>query len=187
MRNRPATDSSQIPAQRHERICQHLGLLGKHRRSPRTPFAISVACATLTHGLVARMIGWVGSMPNKNPEYAPGNHSGVTVAPISRSIRPPSSDGPSGSCCHSRTRYTVPGLYGSDGIDKRLFQSALPTAPSTKPSNRPFKILSVAYDDHVNVGRAVGPTLEVVGVADAPPHVLESVVVRTTCLGSDQS
>src|SRR5262249_38934936 len=63
----------------------------------------------------------------------------------------------------------------------------LPIVPITKPSNRPFKFLPslttttsmsvVPLDCRVNL--YVWP--------EAPPHTLESVVVRTTWVGSDQS
>ena len=52
------------------------------------------------------------------------------------------------------------------------FQNAPADGPQHQTKPPPFEVLAVAYDDHVNVGRAVGLTREGVGVARrASPHV----------------
>ena len=62
----------------------------------------------------------------------------------------------------------------------------LPMVPTTKPSSRPEVLPSRTTTTSMS-GVPVGVTREVVGVADAPPHRLELVVVRTTRLGSGRS
>ena len=69
-------------------------------------------------------------------------------------------------------RSTVPGFDGLDGVFKRLFQNALADGPEHEAEQPSFEVLAVAYDDHVNVGHAVGTTREGVGVAGrASPRV----------------
>ena len=55
------------------------------------------------------------------------------------------------------------------------------------PKHPTLEGFALTYHDDVYVGRPVGLPRKGVGVARCPPHTLESVVVRTTWLGSDQS
>lgn len=84
-------------------------------------------------------------------------------------------------------RRAVPGCDGLNGVFKPSFQNAPAHGPDHELEQSSFEVLAFAYRDQVNVGQAVGPAREGVGVADAPPHALESVVVSTTRRGSDQS
>ena len=68
------------------------------------------------------------------------------------------------SCCAFRSRRAVPGFDGLDGVFKRPFQNALADGPEYKAEQPSLEVLALANDDHVNVGRAVGPTREGVGV-----------------------
>ena len=55
---------------------------------------------------------------------------------------------------------------------ERLFQNALADGPEHEAEQPSLEVLAVAYDNHVNVGGAVGTTREGVGVAGgASPHV----------------
>ncbi len=74
-------------------------------------------------------------------------------------IRPP------GSRCACLSRLAVPGFDGLDGVLKCLFQNAPADGPEHQAKYPSLEVLTVSYDDHVNVGRAVGPTREGVGVA----------------------
>ena len=77
-----------------------------------------------------------------------------------------------GSCRASRFRRAVPGFDGFDGVFKRLLQNALADGPEHKAEHPPLKVLAIAYDDHVDVGRAVGLTSKRVSVArSASPQV----------------
>src|ERR1017187_9507777 len=89
--------------------------------------------------------------------------------------------------CGPLSRRGVPGFDGFDGVLKRLFQNAPADGPEHEAEHPSLEVLALAYDGHVNVGRAVRLTREGVVWPDAPPHTLESVVVRTTRLGLDQS
>src|SRR5208283_758364 len=59
-----------------------------------------------------------------------------------------------------------------DGVYKRLFQNALADGSNNEAEQPSLEVFALAYHDHVNVGQAVGPTLEGVGVARcASPRV----------------
>jgi hypothetical protein len=51
------------------------------------------------------------------------------------------------------------------GVVKRLSKTRLAMGPEHEAEQPSLEVLAVAYDDHVNVGRAVGLTREGVGVA----------------------
>ena len=91
------------------------------------------------------------------------------------------------SCRDRLRRFAVPRFDSLDAVYKRLFQNALADGPEHEAKQPSLEVLAVAYDVHINVGRAVGLTREVVRVAGRASPKLESVVVRTTWLGSDQS
>jgi len=82
---------------------------------------------------------------------------------------------------------SVPGFDGLDGVYKRLFQNALPDGSEHEAEQPSLEVLAVAYHDHIHVRHAIGLPLEGVRVSRRASHVLESVVARTTWLGSDQS
>ena len=66
----------------------------------------------------------------------------------------------------------VPGFDGLDGVFKRPFQNPPADGPEYEAEQPPLQVFAIAYDDHINVGRAVGLTREGVGVARrATPHV----------------
>jgi hypothetical protein len=66
----------------------------------------------------------------------------------------------------------VPGFDGLDGVFKRLFQNALADGPEHEAEHPSLEVLALAYDDHVDVGGAVGTAREGVGVAGrASPRV----------------
>jgi hypothetical protein len=70
------------------------------------------------------------------------------------------------------SRCAIPGFDGLDGVFKRPFQNAPADGPEHQAEQPSLEVLAVAYDDHVNVGRAVGLTREGVGVARcASPNV----------------
>jgi hypothetical protein len=74
--------------------------------------------------------------------------------------------------CGNVLNRVVPGLDGFDGVFECSFQNAPADGPEHKTEYPPLEVLAVAYDDHVNVGRAIGLTREGVGVARrAAPHV----------------
>src|SRR5262245_10967666 len=69
-------------------------------------------------------------------------------------------------------RHAVAGFDGLDRVFKRLFQNALADCPDHEAEQLSLQVLAVAYDDHVNVGLAVGPTSEGVGMTRrASPQV----------------
>jgi hypothetical protein len=73
---------------------------------------------------------------------------------------------------YGQTAALTPILDGPDGVFKRPFQYAPADDPEHKAEHPTLEVLAVAYDDHVNVGRAVRPSREGVGVARrASPHV----------------
>ena len=55
----------------------------------------------------------------------------------------------------------VPDFNGLDGVFKRPFQNAPADGPEHEAEHPPLKVLAVAYDDHVNIGRAVGQHVKV--------------------------
>jgi len=59
----------------------------------------------------------------------------------------------------------VPGFDGFDEVLKGLFQNAPPNDPEHQAEDPSFEVLALAYDDHFNVGCAVGMTCDRVGVA----------------------
>ena len=66
----------------------------------------------------------------------------------------------------------VPGFDGLDRVCKRLFQNPPADGPEYETEQPPRQVLAVAYDNHINVGHAVGLTGEAVDVARcATPHV----------------
>ena len=69
------------------------------------------------------------------------------------------------SGCAPLSYHAVPGFDGLDGVYKRLFQNALADGPDDQAEQPSLEVLALADDDHINVGRAVGLTREVVGVA----------------------
>ena len=50
----------------------------------------------------------------------------------------------------------IAGFDGLDGVYKRLFQNALADGPEHQAEQPSLEVLALAYDDHVNIGRAVG-------------------------------
>src|SRR5262249_45661940 len=52
----------------------------------------------------------------------------------------------------------VPDFDGFDGVFKRPFQNAPADGPEHEAEHPSLEVLAVAYDDNVNVGRAVGLT-----------------------------
>jgi len=66
--------------------------------------------------------------------------------------------------CVSLSRRNVPGFDGLDGIFKRPSQNVSADGPDHESEQPALEVLAVAYDDQVNVGRAVGLTREGVGV-----------------------
>ena len=83
------------------------------------------------------------------------------------------------------SRPVVSGLDGLDGLPQP--SHAFAEEREHDPDDPPLDVLAVAHNDDVDVGCPVGPAREGVGTPEAPPQVLESVVVMTTRLGSDQS
>jgi hypothetical protein len=81
----------------------------------------------------------------------------------------------------------VPAFDGLDGVLECFCQDSLADSFEHKAEDPASEILAFAHDFHVDAGRAVGPASEGVGVAEAPPNTLESVVIKTTRSGSDQS
>jgi hypothetical protein len=59
----------------------------------------------------------------------------------------------------------VPGFDDLDGVFQTPFRNAPADGPEHEAEPPPLDVLAVAYDDHVNVGRAIGLTREGVGVA----------------------
>src|SRR4051794_20817268 len=92
---------------------------------------------------------------------------------------------PSRRC--GRVAPTVAGLDGLDGAAQLLSEKARAHDAKRERDRPPLEVLALAHQDLVHVRRSVGPRREGAGVAGLPPHVLESVVFRTTRLGSDQS
>jgi hypothetical protein len=76
-----------------------------------------------------------------------------------RSISPDES-GKSGLRVHRTRKFLsrrpVPGLDGPDGVYKCLLQNALADSTEHEAEHPSVEVLAVAYDDHVNVGRAGG-------------------------------
>ena len=69
-------------------------------------------------------------------------------------------------------RRGVPDLDSLDGVFKRLLQNSFADGSDHEAEQPSLEVLAVAYDDHVDVGQAVGATREVVGVAGrASPRV----------------
>jgi hypothetical protein len=66
-----------------------------------------------------------------------------------------------------RSRRGIPGFDGLDGVHKGLFQDALADGPENEAERPSLDVLAVAHHDGVQVGRAVGPPREGVGVARA--------------------
>src|SRR5277367_2852409 len=77
--------------------------------------------------------------------------------------------------CSSRDSLSsraVPRFDGLDAVHKRLFQNALADGPEHEAEQLSFEVLTFAYDVNINVGRSVGLTREVVGMAGrASPEV----------------
>src|ERR1700720_609585 len=64
-----------------------------------------------------------------------------------------------------RLQCSIPDLEGLDGIFKGSFQHTSADGPEHKTQYPTPEVLAVAHDDHVNVGRTIGPTREGVSVA----------------------
>src|SRR4051794_26836215 len=68
--------------------------------------------------------------------------------------------------------FVVAGFNGFDGVFERFFQNSSADGPEDEAEQPPLEVLALTYDNHVNVGRAVGLRLEGVGVARrAAPHI----------------
>src|SRR5215469_9863261 len=64
-----------------------------------------------------------------------------------------------------------------------FFKTPAPMVPSTTPSSRPLRFLPSRTTTTSMSVKPSGRRVKVYVWPDAPPHVLESVVVRTTWLG----
>jgi len=67
--------------------------------------------------------------------------------------------------CGSLSHRAVPRFDGFNGIRKRLFQNALADGPEHQSERLSFEVLAFADDIHINVGRALGISCEVVSVS----------------------
>src|SRR6267142_297925 len=77
-----------------------------------------------------------------------------------------------GITCVQAFSLVVSRFDGLDGVFKRLFQNPPADGPEYEAEQPPRQVFAVAYDNHINVGRAVGLTGEGVGVARrATPHI----------------
>src|SRR5882724_10291442 len=77
-----------------------------------------------------------------------------------------------GITCVQAFNLVVPGFDGLDGVFKRLFQNPPADGPEYEAEQPPRQVFAIEYDNHINVGRAVGPSPEGVGVPRrATPHV----------------
>jgi hypothetical protein len=94
---------------------------------------------------------------------------------------------PAGNRLSPLTRAAVPKLGSLDGVLKCFFQNAFADGADHEPEKPTSKVFTVAYNHDINVGCPVGMTGEGVGVARCAPHRFESVVLRMTRWGSDQS
>ena len=67
----------------------------------------------------------------------------------------------------------VSGFDGLDGVFKRFFQNPPADGPEYEAEHPPRQVFAVAYDNRINVGRAVRLTGEAVDVAvrRATPHI----------------
>src|SRR5712664_117653 len=66
----------------------------------------------------------------------------------------------------------IPDLDSLDGVFEGSFQDASADGPEYKAEYPALKVLAVAHDDDVDVGRAIGPTREGVSVArSASPYI----------------
>src|SRR5271157_2634483 len=70
-----------------------------------------------------------------------------------------------GSRCAPISRHAVPGFDSLDGVLERLLQNPLADGPEYEAQQPSLEGLTIAYNDHVDVGQTVGATREVVGVA----------------------
>ena len=74
--------------------------------------------------------------------------------------------------CVSVRGHAVSGFDGLDAVCKRLFQNIPADGTEHGAEQDPVEILAFAYDNHVNVGGAIGTTREGVSVAgSASPRV----------------
>jgi hypothetical protein len=66
----------------------------------------------------------------------------------------------------------VPGFVSRHGVLKRLFQNPPADGAEYETDHQALQVLAIAHDDEVNVGAAVGPAAESVGVTRSrSPHV----------------